>query len=250
MTGVRNKYGGVYLGPDELPRSREAFPGELADALQQWREDRLKVAWLLLPAERADLVPIAVAAGFQFHHCSDTGLMLAMRLSPDSYLPAYATHTIGVGAVVISDEREILTVVERRDLESRPDYFKLPGGMLERGEHFADGAVRETLEETGVNAEFVELVSLRHHHRGQFGTSNIYVVCRLKPLTRAIVIDETEIGRALWLPVDEYLAHPGVGPYNRRVVSAALGGRGLRSCEIDQYMDSPDEYEAWLPSGS
>jgi len=219
----------------------------LPETLQGWRAEGLRVAWLLVPVSRTELINVAVAAGFRFHHCADGGLMLTMRLASGAYVPAYATHTIGVGAIVISAGREILTVVERGDLDARPDYFKLPGGMLERGEHIAAGAVRETLEETGVRTEFLDLVSLRHHHRGQFGTSNVYAVCRLKPLTHEITMDETEIGRALWLPVEEYLAHPGVGPYNRRVVSAALGGQGLNSTTIDRYMDSADDYEAFLP---
>jgi len=246
LAATKNEHGGVYIAPDTLPDTCDGFAKALLDSLKNWEAEHIKVVWLSIPSDRTELITIAITLGFQFHHCSTSVLTLTKRLKNDAHIPTYATHTIGVGAVVISEQQEILTVLERRDLISRPDYYKLPGGMLEPNEHFSAGVVRETREETGIETEFQGLLSLRHHHRGQFSTSNIYAVCRLKPLTHTIVIDEVEIGNAKWIPVDEYLNHPGVGSYNKRVVMAALASSSLASVKIDGYMDSPEDYEIYL----
>ena len=43
-----------------------------------------------------------------------------------------------------------------------------------------------------------------------FKRSDIYTICRLKPLTQEINYDPIEIAECKWLPVDEFLAscHP------------------------------------------
>lgn len=247
LKAVTNKYGGVFVSGDDLPGTPAAFEAALRKSVEAWESHRAKIAWIQIPSGKTALLPAALACGFEFHHCQRDELMLVKRILPDAYMPLASTHTIGVGAVVLSENRELLTALEQRDVTARPGYFKLPGGMLEEGEHLADGAVREVYEETGVRAEFQGMLSLRHHHRGQFGASNIYAVCVLRPLSFEISIDESEIGKAEWTPVDDYLASAEVGLYNKRVVRAALSARPLASIKIDGYMDGPDEYEVYCP---
>lgn len=245
LKSARNQYRGVFVGEAHLPESDDAFAGDLASALPQWRAEGIRVVWLQLPAARAALVPRAIEAGFEFHHCDGPRLMLVKRLEAGAYVPAGATHTVGVGGAVISTDGRVLVVLERRDVTARPGYYKLPGGMLEPGEHFSEGVVREVHEETGIRAAFDGVVSLRHHHKGQFGTSNLYVVCRLRPLDFDIVVDDEEIGDAMWVDVDDYLANPEIGAYNKHVVRAAVEGRTLSMTTIDGYM-APGEYEVFL----
>lgn len=247
LKAVTNKYGGVFVSGDDLPETSAAFEAALRRSIGTWESHSAKVAWMQIPSRRTNLLPVALACGFEFHHCQRDELMLVKRIIPDSYVPLASTHTIGVGAVVLSENRELLTVLEQRDVTTRPGYFKLPGGMLEAGEHLAGGAVREVHEETGIRTEFQGLLSLRHHHRGQFGASNIYAVCMLRPLDFEIRIDRAEIGKASWTPVDEYLASTEVGVYNKRVVRAALSAEPLASVKIDGYMDGPDAYEIFCP---
>lgn len=245
LKAARNQYRGVFVGEPHLPGDDDAFVADLAAALPQWQSEGIRVAWLQLPATRAALVPRAIEAGFEFHHCDGPKLMLVKRLEAGAYVPAGATHTIGVGGAVISEDGRVLVVLERRDVTARPGYYKLPGGMLEPGEHFADGVVREVHEETGIRAAFDGIVSLRHHHKGQFGTSNLYVVCRLRPLDFDIRVDDEEIGDAMWVEVGDYLANPDIGAYNKRVVRAAVAGRTLSLAEVEGYM-SAGEYEVFI----
>lgn len=247
LRGVKNKYGGMIVSPNALAESSEEFSTSLQESINEWTNQAIKVVWLQIPKEKANLIQVAISNGFEFHHCSTSQLTLTKRLEINALIPLPFTHTIGVGGVVLSDRREILVVLERQDLIDRPGYYKLPGGMLERSEHFSQGVVREVFEETGVKTEFQGLLSMRHHHQGQFGASNIYIVCLLKPLTYDICIDEVEIGKAMWVSVDEYLSNSEVGLYNKRVVNAAVSYKPMKSVKIDGYMNNPDEYEVYLP---
>lgn len=245
LNAVKNKYDGIFVASDSLPESKEIFDNLLKESIQEWTTQGIKVVWLEVSSQKCDLIQVAINNGFEFHHCSLSKIILTKRLIINSYVPSFSTHTIGVGGVVLSERREILTVLERMDLVARPQYYKLPGGMLERGEHLSDGVVREVYEETGIKSEFQGLLSFRHHHRGQFGTSNIYAVCLLKPLSFDILIDETEIGKAMWISVDDYLSSEGVGHYNKLVVKAAISSKPLASVKLDGYMDNPNDYEIY-----
>lgn len=242
----KNRYGGVFLAASELPAQRTEFRDAMATALAAWVREGLKLAWLEIPARRGELLPEALELGFELHHCREENLMLVRRLLEGAYIPDACTHSIGAGGLVLSEDNRILVVLEKRDRVERPEHLKLPGGMLERGEHLAEGAMREVFEETGIRTEFRGLVGMRHHHRGQFGASNIYAVCRLTPLNTDIRLDGEELEKALWMPVDEYLGRKATSPFNRRVVKAALASRPLPDEKLENYMDAPESYEVFM----
>ena len=147
---------------------------------------------------------------------------MTLQLVPGSYIPPYATHYIGAGAVVINEREEILVVVERYRMgPSRGPGYKLPGGALHPGEHLADGAVREVLEETGVHARFESLACFRHWHGYRYDKSDIYFVCRLSALSTEITMQEEEIAECRWMPVDYFLSEEsGIHQFNKSIVRA------------------------------
>lgn len=229
-----NQFGGRIIDSSTLPNDPQRFARLLEESLAEWRADHTKVVWLDLPIALVQLAPVAVEAGFVYHHADERLLELTLTVIPDSYVPPYATHYIGAGGVVLSDSGMLLVVVERyRGKWGR--HFKLPGGALHPGEHIADGVVREIREETGIEARFRSVVCFRHWHGYRFGKSDIYFVCRLDPLTEEIRRDPAEIDECLWMPVDEYLNHPEVHVFNRRIVEAALASEGLSRGSIDGY---------------
>jgi len=246
LQGIRNQYGGVFLAAGELPEGKSEFRDAVATALDAWTTEGLRLAWMEIPARRGELLPDALALGFELHHCRRNTLMLVHRLMEDAYIPDACTHSIGAGGLVLSEDNHILVVLERRDRIKRPNHLKLPGGMLERHEHLAEGAIREVFEETGIRTEFRGLVGMRHHHRGQFGASNIYAVCRLSPLNLDIQLDGEELEKALWVPVDDYLSREATSPFNRRVVEAALAAGPLSSVKLGDYMEAPEDYEIFM----
>lgn len=242
----RNKYGGVFIAGAELSNDGSEFNGGLTLAMDTWAREGLKLVWLEIPAHRGELLPKAVELGFELHHCFQQDLMLVKRLKTKAYIPNSCTHSIGAGGLVLSEDRRILVVLEQRDSLKRPGHLKFPGGMLERGEHLADGVVREVFEETGIRTTFGGLLGMRHHHRGHFGASNIYAVFLLSPLTFDISVDGDELAKAMWLSAEEYLALEDIGPFNRRAVEAALAADALSPVKLDSYMDSPDDYEIFM----
>lgn len=242
-----NAFKSVVVSPDSLPESAATFGPALQVALNHWRERALTMVWLEIPSEEASLIPAATALGFTFHHCEPAYLMLTYRLKEDAFIPPYATHYAGVGGVVLNRHRELLVVVEKADRERRPNYYKLPGGALHAGEHIVSAAIREVLEETGVETEFKRLVCIRHWHNYRYGKSDLYFVCRLAPLTEAITRQTSEIYKCLWMPVQEYLDNENVGVFNKRIVECAMLGKGLASGWFEGYDKDPSTREILLP---
>lgn len=236
LKATTNPFRGIVPDPAALPENPEAFRQRLSHSLQVWQDDGALVVWLEVPIDRAALIPIAVEAGFAFHHSDEHYLMLARRLVPDAYIPPYATHYIGAGGVVLNEVRELLVVSEKYRRRKGPAY-KLPGGALHPGEHLAEAVVREVLEETGVQTQFQALACFRHWHGYRHGKSDIYFVCRLKPLSQDISMQAEEIAECLWMPVNTFLNDVDVSPFNKRIVRAAIEGRGLAPSLVDGFPD-------------
>lgn len=244
-----NPFGGIVVNPAALPDEARRFRRRLADAIDEWNEAGYKVAWLEIPLDKAELVPVAAEAGFFYHHAAEGYAMMTLRMEEGAYIPPHATHYIGAGGVVLTDDRQLLVVSERHRITPRrgPSY-KLPGGALFQSEHLADGVMREVLEETGVRTKFEALVCFRHWHGYRYGKSDIYFVCRLSPLSREITMQEEELEAALWMPVDEYLAADSVHVFNKTIVTAALKSPGFVPDFIEGYGDR-EQFEFFLPPG-
>jgi len=64
---------------------------------------------------------------------------------------------VGVGVLIRSDNRYLLV---RRAAEPDRGLWSVPGGLVEVGEKVADAAVREALEETGLDVKIVETIGV------------------------------------------------------------------------------------------
>ena len=242
-----NPFRGVIIDKAALPDDPDVFRGLLDESLADWKSEGYRVAWLEAPISRAALVPVAVEAGFTFHHCTEAYVMMTCRIEEGAFVPAYASHYIGAGGVVINRRRELLVVHEaggRRPTGRRS--YKLPGGALLEGEDLEEGVVREVLEETGVRTRFEAVVCLRNLHGYRYGKSDIYFVCRLSPLSHEITMQADEIEDCLWMPLDDYMAADSVSDFNKSIVRAAVETPGLVPSRIDGYRD-PRQYETYMP---
>ena len=237
-----NRYRAVLPDPDRLPADPDAFGVRLRRSLELWRDEGHRSVLLELPRSLAPLIPVAVAQGFSFHHSNPDELHLLRSLTGEPVYVPSAMHTLGAGGVVINERDEVLVVWEASHLD-RPNDYKLPGGFIDPGEHIAEGVEREVREETGVEARFEAMVGVRLWHRNAFGTSNLYVICRLSPLSEALHTDDPEIHDVRWMPVADYLASPDVSPFNKRVVELARRGGGLTDTTIEGYRRGRDEVE-------
>jgi 8-oxo-dGTP diphosphatase len=236
LEATSNPFRGILPKPEALPEDPDVFRQQLQHSLQVWGDAGYLVVWLEIPLSRAALIPVAVAAGFTFHHSNPEYLMMTNCLVEGAFVPPYATHYIGAGGVVINDQRELLVVSERYRSRRAPSY-KLPGGALHPGEHIVDGVIREVLEETGVQTRFDALACFRHWHGYRHGKSDIYFVCRLSPLSREISMQVDEIAECLWMPVDTFLNNADVHAFNKEIVRAALESHGLAPALIEGFLD-------------
>jgi len=245
LASAPDMFGGVIVEPDELPEDPDDFRAALARSLERWRAESKRLAWIDVPLRLAPLIPVAVDAGFVFHHSGEDHLMLTCRLVEGAFIPGHATHYIGAGGVVLNERNELLVVCERHRRTAQP-YYKLPGGALQAGEHLVDGVIREVLEETGIQTRFDSLVCFRHWHGYRYGKSDIYFVCRLSPLSEEVTMQAEELEECLWMSVEDYLNSDLVSAFNKRIVQAAMSGQGVRSEWVEGYAD-PSRYEFFMP---
>ena len=98
LESTTNPFGGVVTRSGGLPEDPGRFRLQLADSLLTWKAQGILAVWMEVPISLSQLIPVAVEAGFIFHHSGDDYLMMIHRIVPDTYLPPYATHYIGAGA--------------------------------------------------------------------------------------------------------------------------------------------------------
>lgn len=198
--------------------SVDEFRQRLHEALDHWRRSGVRPVTIKIHETDSTYIPVAVDAGFQFHHAQPGYVYLKRWIAdeePDTF-PAYANHYLGVaGFVVDRDTDEMLVIKER--FAPKP-MWKLPGGTADSGEDLHQIACREVKEETGVDTEFVGVVCFRHMHNFRYGCSDFYFVCHLRPLTKEIKIDESEIADCRWMKVDEYLEKQAPTAMNKHFV--------------------------------
>ena len=243
-----NRFGGVLINPSSLPKETVYFANQLENSLDKWKKEKFLSVWLEIPISNSRLIPIAVDLGFEFHHSSKNYLMMTYQLEENAYIPPYATHYTGAGGVVINEQDELLVVSERyRGSENSPFIYKLPGGTIHEGEHIAEAAVREVKEETGIDTQFEYLICFRHWHGYKYGKSDIYFVCRLRPLNYHITRQEAEIADCRWMPIQDYLESEQVTAFNKRIVEATLSNKGLTTGEVEGYPNQ-SMHEFFMPS--
>lgn len=79
----------------------------------------------------------------------------------------FSSPRVGLGVIIVNEEGKIL-VGKRRG--SHAPYYSIPGGALELGESFEDGAKREVAEETGLvinNPKVVAVVNNLETYRSE-----------------------------------------------------------------------------------
>ena len=78
------------------------------------------------------------------------------------------TYGLTVRGVMKNDIGEILIVKRHPKSRTDPKMWELPGGKVEKGEHFADALVREIKEETNLDCtvgDFCEAVQNDYMHK-------------------------------------------------------------------------------------
>eukprot|EP01062_Namystynia_karyoxenos_P056949 TRINITY_DN47896_c0_g1_i1.p1 TRINITY_DN47896_c0_g1~~TRINITY_DN47896_c0_g1_i1.p1 ORF type:complete len:360 (+),score=126.45 TRINITY_DN47896_c0_g1_i1:64-1080(+) len=211
---VYDTYDGVIVDGGALPAAEADLRRCLTASIAEWRRMGKRGVWVKVPTELVRLLPVIVEEfGFSFHHAERAYVVLNKWLPerlPCS-LPNNATHTVGVGAVVLNSRGEVLMVRERSGPAARLGIWKLPTGMVDAGEEMHHAVVREVKEETGLVVRFEGFAAFRSSHAGNLaheGKTNLYFVARCTALTEEINLADGEIAEARWFSADEAEAQP------------------------------------------
>lgn len=222
-----NAFSGVHLTLTENAINTAQFTIQIAPLMNEFKQANKKIIWFTLPIEQAAYIPLCTQLGFEFHNCLPDQVTLIYKLQENAYAPFVPTHTVGAGAVVINQLNQILLV---RDNFGQYRGFKLPGGHVELGEDIHLAAEREALEETGIKAQFSQILGVVHKHPYRYGKSNLYFICQLEALTETTSIqDAEEIAEVKWVDIASFINDDSQSEFVRQVVKQAYQAQHNKS---------------------
>ena len=206
LPNTRDVYNTRYISHQDLPKDPQQFEKLLAETVEVLRQEKVKGVCLEVHFDDYLLLGVAKKLGFTLHH-TDKDVIMLQKWLPETKnrLPAYSTHYIGVGGLVIDFEtRKVLVIKEKQGNNTLS--WKIPGGLVDSGEYLSEAVEREVREETGVEAKFKGILTLREKRVYNFGRNDIYFVCLLEPTSKDINMCEVEVAHCKWIDIDEWSA--------------------------------------------
>uniref|UniRef100_A0A0B7AR21 Nudix hydrolase domain-containing protein n=1 Tax=Arion vulgaris TaxID=1028688 RepID=A0A0B7AR21_9EUPU len=216
-----DRFGGVLVDmAEQTCTNLDDFFRHIKEAIVEWKNADKRGLWITVQTEQSSLIPKLTDLGFDFHHAKP-GLVCLTKWLPENipnHIPGYANHFLGVGGFVVNTLGQLLVIREQYHVKNNIATWKLPGGLADAGEEISETAIREVLEETGVETEFVCVIGYRHMHNYRHGCSDFYHVCLLKPLTTEIRPCPLEIAECKWMDLEEYEAADSIADVNKYIV--------------------------------
>jgi len=125
---------------------------------------------------------------------------------------------VSVKSFIIDENNKLLILKRDPNDVHKPSAWELPGGRLDLGEDPAEGIRRETKEETGLDVQVLNPLSIKHFTRedGQVITMIIFLC---KPFSKSVIlskehteydwmeIKKEKIADFFYPEIDTYLKH-------------------------------------------
>ncbi len=142
------------------------------------------------------------------------------------YPKEYACHFLGVGGVVIHENKVLLV---------KPNYgfsrgkWVIPGGLVECGETLQEAVVREIKEETNLDVEPIGIVSIRAMVRKSDNLTDVYCIflCKLSSSSPSLSIQHSELDDARWFSLDEIERKNEVADFTKVIVKKTLSSKPM-----------------------
>lgn len=140
---------------------------------------------------------------------------VSRRACPDCSFVHWGNYSIGVGALVLKDEKVLLV---RRAQDPGKGYWTNPGGYIEQFEMIHETIQREVLEESGVEAVVKSVVAVRDQPRN---IHNVYIAFTMDYVKGEPVPDGIEVDAAGFYTLQE-MEGMNVAPFTRWLVDVAV----------------------------
>ncbi|MHA1991073.1 MAG: NUDIX domain-containing protein [Candidatus Hodarchaeales archaeon] len=151
-----------------------------------------------------------------------------------SYPKSFACHYLGVGAVIINEQQEVLLV--KLTYGRAQNQYLIPGGLLEAGETLEEGLIREIKEETGLDIKPKGIIGIRSMIRKINNLTDIYTIfiCDILSNPTKIGTNDPEIADIKWIPISE-IDGADILPYTRVIVKNVQNNRFMA---LDEELNS------------
>lgn len=148
----------------------------------------------------------------------------------------YAQHVIGVGGIVIRNNRVLMVKLNYGHLTGR---WVLPGGHVDLEENLDAAVEREVFEETGIKARARGVVAVRSLLRSD-ARVEVYIVFLMDYLTGEPTRCPEENDAVKYFTQEEVIKNQNATPLARAIVSEVLGGSyRLLSLQKDFPLNDP-----------
>ncbi len=136
------------------------------------------------------------------------------------YPKEFACHFMGVGGVVISEEKVLLVKLTYGPAKGM---WLIPGGLVDRGETLQEAVKREIFEETSIQVQPSGIVGIRSMVRAEDQLTDLYCIftCEIVNSPEILAKDDLEVAEVKWMPLDELSKDPDVTSYTKLIIRKA-----------------------------